>query len=225
VIGRLFLIGALAVALAIIVAGACTPPVVVPPATTSAPTAAPTTAAPTLARPSPTASPTASPTPSPSPTGAPGSPAAACPTQRGGDPNAQAQLTAIRVAHDSGFDRLVFEFGPAPAGTPGTPGLPKWSVAVTSSFIATSGRQVPVDGNSFFQVLFQNASTVDPMTGKQTFTTTDLHPALPLIRNVKLIDDFERVMTWGLGVERLVCPKITELASPPRLVLDLPTPP
>src|SRR5258708_22713086 len=91
--------------------------------------------------------------------------------------------------------------------------------------MATSGQQVPVDGNAFFQVLFQNASTVDPMTGKQTFTTTDLHPALPLIRNVKLIDDFERVMTWCLRVERLVFPKSTKLANPLLLSLDLPTPP
>ena len=218
-LGRSFL----AAAVAIVVVSACSPTVVLPTATTAAPTA--TTAAPTVARPSPTASPTLAPSPSASATAVPGAPASACPTVRGGDPNVQAQLTAIRVAHDPGFDRLVFEFGPAPAGTPGILGLPKWSVAVTSAFIATSGRPVTVDGNAFFQAVFQGASTVDPNTGRQTFTNTDIHPALPLIRNVKLIDDFERVMSWGIGVERLVCPKISELAGPPRLVLDLPTPP
>lgn len=196
-----------------------------PTATTVAPSAAPTTAAPTVARPSPTPSATATPSPGAPATGAPGSPDPACPTLRGGDPGVQAQLTAIRVAHDPGFDRLVFEFGPAPAPAAGAFGLPRWSVAVTSSFIATSGRPVTVDGNADFQVLFQGASTVDPNTGRQTFTNTDIHPALPLIRNVKLIDDFERVMSWGVGLERLVCPKISELTGPPRLVLDLPTPP
>jgi len=42
---------------------------------------------------------------------------------------------------------------------------------------------------------------------------------------VKLIDDFERVMSWGLGLERLACAKVSQLAGPVRLVVDLPTPP
>lgn len=210
----------LAAAIAIVVVNACTPTVALPIATAAA-----TTAAPTVARPSATRSAAATPRPSAPSTGAAGSPAPACPTLRGGDPSAQAQLAAIRVAHDPGFDRLVFEFGPAPAPAPGAFGLPRWSVGVTSSFIATSGRPVTVDGTAYFQVLFQGASTVDPNTGRQTFTNTDLHPALPLIRNVKLIDDFERVMSWGVGLERLVCPTSSELTGPPRLVLDLPTPP
>ena len=84
---------------------------------------------------------------------------------------------------------------------------------------------MPVDGNAFIQIRFRNASTVDPTTGKQTFTQSDFRPGLPLVREVKLIDDFERVMTWGIGLERLVCGTATELASPARLVVDLPTPP
>ncbi|HEV2010362.1 MAG TPA: hypothetical protein VGS17_04970 [Candidatus Limnocylindria bacterium] len=107
----------------------------------------------------------------------------------------------------------------------GTSGLPPWSIAVTNDFVGTSGRQVPVDGNAFLSVRLSNASTVDPTTGKQTFTSTDIHPGLPLVRQVKLIDDFERVMNWGLGLERLTCPTVSTLTGPVRLVLDLPTPP
>ncbi len=139
--------------------------------------------------------------------------------------SAQAQLTAIRTAHQVGFDRVVFEFGPTSAPI-GSYGLPPYELTVVTQFIGGgSGRPVPVDGNAFIQVRFRNASTVDPTTGKQTFTQTDIRPGLPLVREVKLIDDFERVMTWGLGLERLACAKITELASPVRLVVDLPTPP
>ena len=120
---------------------------------------------------------------------------------------------------------MVFEFGPS--GVPaGVYGLPLYDIAAVSQFIGGgSGRPVPVDGNAFLQVRFRNASTVDPVTGKQTFTQTELHPGLPLVRTVKLIDDFERIMTWGLGLERLACAKVSELASPARLVVDLPTPP
>ena len=211
-------------AAAIAVAAGCTP-VVTPTATpTSAqPTASPTPL-PTVALPSPTATPTASPSPSPSPTGATGTPPPpACPVQSGGDPSAQAQLTAIRIAHQPGFDRVVFEFG---ATTIGPYGLPPYEASVVKEFVGGgSGRPVPVDGNAFLQIRFRNASTVDPSTGKQTITQTDIHPALPLVRNVKLIDDFERVMTWGIGLERLACAKITALTGPVRLVVDLPTPP
>jgi len=119
---------------------------------------------------------------------------------------------------------VVFEFGPSSA--PGVYGMPLYDIAVVTQFIGGgSGRPVPVDGNAFLQVRFRNASTVDPATGTQTFTQTDIRPGLPLVRDVKLIDDFERVMTWGIGLERLVCAKVTELPGPVRLVVDLPTPP
>jgi hypothetical protein len=228
--GRSLLPIALVVAVAIVVVGACSPQVAPPPpATTAPPTATPTltpTSTPTAARPSPPASPSPAPSPTPSPTGATGTPPPlACAAQGGGDPNAQAQLTAIRTAHQPGFDRVVFEFGPSSAPV-GAYGMPLYEVSVVTQFIGGgSGRPVPVDGNAFLQVRFRNASTVDPTTGTQTFTQTDIHPGLPLVREVKLIDDFERVMTWGLGLERLACAKITELAGPVRLVVDLPTPP
>jgi hypothetical protein len=145
-----------------------------------------------------------------------------CPVLQDGSASAQAQLVAIRTAHNPGFDRVVLELGPS---TVGPYGLPPYQINATGGFVGTSGRQVPVDGNAFLSVRFSNASTVDPSTGKQTFTNTDIRPGLPLVREVKLIDHFERVMTWGLGLERLACPTITELASPVRLVVDLPTPP
>ena len=217
---RLLLFIALVVAIAVVAAAACSPqaaPTPVPSPTATA------SASPSAARPSPSTAATASPPATPSATGPTGTPPpVACAVQSGGDSGAQVQITAIRTAHQAGFDRVVFEFGPSPVGTYG---LPPWRITTTNAFIATSGRQVPVDGNAFLQVVFQNASTVDPATGKQTFTQTDIRPGLPLVREVKLIDDFERVMTWGLGLDRLACAKVTELAGPARLVVDLPTPP
>ncbi|MHB8630971.1 MAG: AMIN-like domain-containing (lipo)protein [Candidatus Limnocylindria bacterium] len=218
---RLLPFHALAVT-AVVLAAACAPQVV-PPQSSAPATALPTA---TVAQPSPTMAATPTPTPSPSPTAgpsaSPGSTPVACPDQSGGSDAAQAQITAIRTAHHPGFDRVVFELGPSSIGAYG---LPPWSIAVTNGFVGTSGRQVPVDGNAFLLVRFRNASTVDPSTGTQTFTRTDIHPGLPLVRDVKLVDDFERVMTWGLGLEHLACPKVTELAGPARLVVDLPTPP
>jgi hypothetical protein len=213
-----------AVALAVVIAIACAPQQTVPPTATAVTSTAAPTPSPTLATPSPTPSPTpsASPSASPSPSPTAGATPLACPPQTGGSESAQAQLVDVRAAHNPGFDRIVFEFG---ATSVGPYALPPYQVNPTGSFVGTSGKQVPVDGNAFLAVRFSNASTVDPNTGKQTFTNTDFHPGLPLVRHVKLIDDFERVMTWGLGLERLACAKVTELAGPVRLVVDLPTPP
>lgn len=227
-IGRLVLFGALAVAVAIVAAGACASPVVTPTPSPAATSGAPSPSLTEAARPSPSPTPSSSPTtsPAPSPTGVPGTPPPqACPTQTGGDSGASVQVTALRAAHQPGFDRIVLEFGPS--GLPGRDAVPAYTLAVATQFTATSGRQVPVDGNAFLSLRFGfgTASTVDPQTGRQTFTQTDLRPGLPLVREVKLIDDFERTMAWGIGLERLSCARITLLADPARLVVDLPTPP
>jgi hypothetical protein len=222
-VARPLLFIALVAAIAVVAAAACTPQATPTPPPSASPSPSP---APSVVRPSPTptVTPSPSPTPSATPTGAP-PPPLSCPAQSGGDPNAQAQLIAIRAAHQPGFDRVVFEFGPSSAPV-GAFGLPLYEISAVSEFTGGgSGRPVPVDGNAFLQVRFRNASTVDPTTGKQTFTQTDIRPGLPLVREVKLIDDFERVMTWGLGLEHLACAKVSQLSGPVRLVVDLPTPP
>lgn len=222
-IGRALLIVALAVIVAVALVAALQPQSIALPSPTPAPTSARPSESATAALPSPTPTPTPTPSPSPSPSPSQGSaPPVACPAQSGGSDAAQAQITAIRTAHQPGMDRIVFEFGPSSVGGYG---LPPWAINVASSFTGTSGQRVPVDGNAFQRVRFGNASTVDPATGKQTFTQTDIRPGLPLVREIKLIDDFERVMIWGIGLERLSCATATELASPARLVVDLPTPP
>jgi hypothetical protein len=233
-IGRLLLYGALLVAIAVVVVAACGPERVVlprsspsPTVATSQPTAAATTAAPTATRTATAAPTTAAPTTAASPTAAasPGStPATACAERTGGATANQAQLTAIRIAHNPGFDRLVFEFGPSTVPG-GVYGMPPFRVAVATSLSGPSGQPVPIEGNALFGVRFQNASTVDP-NGTRTYTgPTSLKPTTPLIKEVRLVEDFERVLVWGVGLQRLQCPALLTLSSPVRLVLDFPTPP
>ena len=217
----------------VVVVSACGPERVVLPRTSPSPstvTVAPTTAAPTATRTaSPTVAPTAAPTtaaPSPSSAASPGStPATACPELTGGATANQAQLTAIRIAHNPGFDRVVFEF--APSTVPGgVYGMPPYRIAVATSLSGPSGQPVPIDGSALFGVRFQNASTVDP-NGTRTYTgATSLKPTTtPLVKEVRLVEDFERVMVWGVGLSRLQCPTLLALSGPVRLVLDFPTPP
>ena len=221
-LGRLLLYAGLVLALGIVVFSACTEPQAQP-----APSS--TRASPTASRsPSPTATPpaTLSPTVQPTPTAeaSPGSsPAAACPRATGGTANAQAQLVAVRIAHQTGFDRLVFEFGPSAA--PGPFGLPSYSVEAASSLSGASGQPVQIAGSALFGVRFQNVSTRNPDNTPSYSGGTDLRPTTPLIKEVRLVEDFERVLAWGAGLDHLVCPKVSTLSGPFRVVLDFPTPP
>lgn len=228
--GRLILYGALALALGIVIVSACGPQPEVGSSPTPSPTASasrtasPTTAASTSPTATATARPSATASPTPTAVSSPGSsPAAACPRSTGGTASNQAQLTAVRVAHQPGFDRLVFEFGQSTA--PGPFGMPAWTVETATSLSGPSGQPVTITGNALFGVRFQNASTQNP-NGTPSYTgSTDLKPTTPLIKEVKIVEDFERVLLWGVGLDHLACPKVSELAGPFRVVLDFPTPP
>jgi hypothetical protein len=228
--GRLILYGALALALGIVVVSACGPQ----PGSQASPTPTSTQTATASRSPSPTTAPsptatvrpttTATSAPTAPATASPGStPATACPQLTGGGAGNQAQLVAVRVAHQPGFDRLVFEFGQSTA--PGPFGMPAYVVETATSLSGPSGQPVAITGNALFGARFQNASTQNPNGGASYNGSTDLKPTTPLIKNVKLVEDFERVMVWGIGLDHLACPAKLELSGPFRLVLDFPTPP
>ncbi|TMG44585.1 MAG: hypothetical protein E6H91_15040 [Chloroflexi bacterium] len=221
--GRLVMYAALLTALGIVVVSACTPQ------RESAPSPTLVSPSPSASRsPTPTAAPAATLTarpsaPSTSPASPGSSPAAACPRVTGGGSSNQAQLVAVRVAHQAGFDRLVFEFGPSTA--PGPFGMPAYIVEAASSLSGPSGQPVTIAGSAIFGTRFQNASTMTP-SGTPSYTgSTDMKPSTPLIKQVRLVEDFERVLVWGTGLDHLACPKVSELAGPYRVVLDFPTPP
>ena len=204
-------------------AAACTPQetVRISPSPSAAPaTTAPATSAPATRSPSPApASPTPSPTRTAAPSASPGSsPSTACPTLTGGSPLAASLLTAIRAAHQPGFDRLVFEWsGPA---------VPQYEVKVASTFTAPSGQAVRVDGNAFISVRMTGQAHTDTPPATRSYTQPDPYrPGLPVIREAKLVEDFEGVVIFGVGLERLACPTVLTLRSPTRIVLDFPTPP
>jgi hypothetical protein len=209
---------------------ACTPeePVRLSPTPTAPSSTATTTpartptlsAAATTATPTPTATATASPTTSPG-----GTPNAACAPLSGGSTANRAILSDVRVAHNPGFDRLVFEFSPSPG--PGVYGVPPYRVEIASTFTAVSGQPVRVDGNAFFAVNFQQTDAHNPNTGQTVLPQSkfDLKPGTPLIREVRLVEDFEATVRWAVGLDKLVCPSVLTLTGPVRVVIDYPTPP
>ena len=216
---RNHLLGAL-LTLTLVPALACTPETVrLSPTPTVAPsTAAATTAAPTATRtatPPPT---TAAPTPTVvPPTNSPGStPSQACAPLTGGSPLGASQLVQIRAAHNPGFDRLVFEFS--------GPSAPEYRIELASTFIAPSGQAVRVDGNAFFSVRFVGQAHTD--AGQKSYPQPDpFRVGLIVVREIKLVEDFEGVVRFGVGMERAVCPTVLTVLNPSRVVIDFPTPP
>jgi hypothetical protein len=125
-------------------------------------------------------------------------------------------VVAIRAAHNPGFDRLVFEFS--------GPSVPEYRIELASSFTAPSGQAVRVDGNAFFAVRLGGQAHDD--TGQKSYPQPDpFRVGLVVVREVKLVEDFEGVVRFGVGMERVVCPTVLTVLGPSRVVVDFPTPP
>src|ERR1700693_1172631 len=167
------------------------------------------------------ASTTAAPTPLPtlSPSGTDLG-AFSCVDHSGGADNGLAmQLTVVRVAHQPGFDRIVFEFAPQPGSTAH---LPAYTVSrqASAQFVKDpSGQPVTMRGSSGLRIVFHGASVSPTYTGSR-----DQTPSLPVVQEVEQLGDFEAVLSWGAGLSRASCLRTLELANPTRLVIDVQTP-
>jgi hypothetical protein len=138
----------------------------------------------------------------------------ACTDRSGGVASSAATVTAIRIAHHDGYDRLVLGF--ATSNT-----MPQYQLTqqATSHFVRdASGQPVTLEGSAGIRAVLRNA---DITAG----APTDLKPALPAIREVAQIGNFERVVSYGVGLATPACFRVLELSGPTRLVIDVQTPP
>jgi len=186
---------------------ACLPSTAVAPTSAPAPTASATPLR--TAVPAATTAPPATPSPRVSATPTVPPPATACQRATDGSSAGGGALAEVRLGSQSGFERVVFDFA---AGA-----LPQYTIEQAVSFIAPSGQTVPVQGKTHISVRFNGAGGMGTYRGPTSF-----RPASALIREVKLVEDFEGVLVWGVGLERVSCPRILVLSSPTRLVLDFP---
>jgi hypothetical protein len=167
--------------------------------------------------PSPTAVQTAAPTISPSGTNLG---PFTCTDQSGGaDSGLAMQLTQVRVAHQSGYDRIVFEFAPQAGGTAH---LPAYTVSrqASAQFVKDpSGQAVTMRGSAGLRIVFHGASGATSYIGSR-----DQTPGLPVVQEVEQLGDFEAVLSWGAGLSQASCLRTLELSNPTRLVIDVQTP-
>jgi hypothetical protein len=145
-------------------------------------------------------------TPTPAPTPQPFS----CTDRSGGSAGVSARLIAIRTARHDGYDRIVFEFSGA--------AVPAYNLVRQESptfYRDASGQAVTLDGNAGVKLIFHDT---DAASG----VATDARPALPMVREIAQVGNFERVLSYGVGLSSSQCIRVLPLSGP-RLVVDVAT--
>lgn len=161
------------------------------------------------------AGPSASPSPSPATSPAP----TACRPVTGGAAGAYPAITDFSVGAHPGYDRLVVEFtGPIPPyrieANPWT--SPPGGLTFTGG---PKGDTVTVAGGFGVQVRFDSVDWA-----RDSFAHgTDLSPGYATLKEVRLAENFEGVVRLAVGLDHSVCPLVTTLGSPARLVIDFPS--
>lgn len=126
-------------------------------------------------------------------------------------------LTAVRVARQDGYDRVVFEFAKD---------VPGYIVSYVRLPVQAdgSGNEVPMPGAAeAVQVTFNPASATD-WGGNPPNPTykgpNRLSAATVQVTEVVGTGDFEGYLTWAVGLRKQVPFLVTRLDGPPRLVVD-----
>ena len=136
-----------------------------------------------------------------------------CTDRSGGAQSTSATVYDVKVAHHNGYDRLVIGF-------PTANSMPAYQLTrqATSTFIRdASGQPVTLHGSAGIRVVLRNTDIVSG-------APSDLKSNLPEIREVAQIGDFERVVSYGVGLATAACFRVLELSGPTRLVIDVQTP-
>jgi hypothetical protein len=139
-------------------------------------------------------------------------PAFTCTDKSGGTGSAAGTIHDIRVAHHNGYDRLVIGFPTANA-------MPQYQLnrQTTAHFVRdASGQPVTLQGSAGIRLVLRNSDIVSG-------SPSDLKPNLPEIREVAQIGNFERVVSYGIGLATPACVRVLELSGPTRLVIDVQT--
>ena len=137
----------------------------------------------------------------------------------GGKASINGQLTDVRVARHSGYDRITFQFD--------STSVPQYRLVPQSSaaFVKDpSGLPLNLEGTAGLGIVFPGSSGVGlgVTPSRQTYTgSQDIKASLPFVRELAQVGDFERVLTWGAGLASSPCIRTTEFANPTRLAVDV----
>ena len=123
-------------------------------------------------------------------------------------------LKEARSAKHANFDRVVFEFEGAQ--------LPSYKIEYIDKPVRAcgSGDVVPFQGDAWLSVRFTGANA-HTEAGEPTIKDRTRSPNLTIVKDLKLICDFEAEVEWVLGVASPNKYRVLELKNPTRLVVDI----
>ena len=140
-----------------------------------------------------------------------GEPRRGAPVNRERTPRPAPQLVSVRVDERNGYDRVVFSFeGSAPG----------YRVRYLPRVEGPGGRPLPLRGAAFVEVAFEPARARGP-DGRTTFPARAITPNSPVLRQVRFAGDFEGQVRFGLGVAARGGVRVSELADPTRVAVDV----
>jgi hypothetical protein len=123
-------------------------------------------------------------------------------------------LTAVRTGQHGGYDRVVFQFsGGLPAVT---------AERVPAVYLDPKGTRIVLAGRSYLHVVFRGASGNCPQPSRPTWTgPSALTPYYPQLLMVSAAGDFERYLSFGIGLAARGSYHVSTLTRPDRVVIDV----
>jgi hypothetical protein len=129
-------------------------------------------------------------------------------------PRSIALLSTVRASQHDCYERIVFDFKDE--------NLPEFQVAVASPpFSGSSGVPIPVAGNRFVKVRLGTTYARYPGTGNYAGPDSIQPAGLTVIREIRLIEDFEAVVIWAIGVDADRSFRVGTLTNPIRVYVDI----
>jgi hypothetical protein len=123
-----------------------------------------------------------------------------------------ATLLAVRTARHDGFDRVVFEFD----GSRVPPHTVEYAGAVSE---CGSGEPVELDGVPLTVRFTPARAHTD--AGRASVESRDRSPGLPALLRLRTTCDFEAHLDWVLAIRFKQPFSVSELDSPPRVIIDV----
>jgi hypothetical protein len=118
-------------------------------------------------------------------------------------------VTAVRAGAHPGYDRFVIEFSGA---------VPSYTVMPQSDSrftLTPKGGTVTLEGTNGVLVSLQHINWT-AYAGP-----TSLQPDFAYLREARLIQNYEGVQQWALGIAGVAAVRVFSLTSPARLVMDV----